>query len=74
MDPEIDQTNAQFALRYCLSYPSVSTVIPGMLKGAEVIENAHSSELGVLKKDQLSKLEGIFKGNTFFLGKNPVNK
>jgi aryl-alcohol dehydrogenase-like predicted oxidoreductase len=73
VDKNINQTNVQIALRYCLSYNPVSTVIPGMLKEKEVIENVHASDLGVLKKDEVSKLEDIFRKNTFFLGKKPFS-
>jgi aryl-alcohol dehydrogenase-like predicted oxidoreductase len=74
VDKNVNQTNTQIALRYCLSYNPVSTVIPGMLKEKEVIENAHASDLGVLKKEEVSKLEEIFKENTFFLGKKPFDR
>jgi aryl-alcohol dehydrogenase-like predicted oxidoreductase len=71
VDKDVNQTNSQIALRYCLSYNSVSTVIPGMLKEKEVIENAYASDLGILRKQEVSKLESIFRKNTFFLGKKP---
>lgn len=74
VDKNINQTNAQIALRYCLSYNPISVIIPGMLNEKEVIENAHASDLGALKKHEISKLENIFKENTFFLGKKPFDR
>jgi aryl-alcohol dehydrogenase-like predicted oxidoreductase len=74
VDKNINQTNAQIALRYCLSYSSVSTIIPGMLNEKEVIENTRASDLGVLEKQEVSRLEDIFKENDFFLGKKPFDK
>jgi aryl-alcohol dehydrogenase-like predicted oxidoreductase len=69
VDDKINQTNSQIALRYCLSYPAVSTVIPGMLNEKEVIENSQASELGVLKKEEILRLEKVYRENKFFLGK-----
>src|SRR5262249_2401297 len=37
-----------FALRWCLSHAAVTTVIPGMLTGAQVEENVAASDLGPL--------------------------
>jgi aryl-alcohol dehydrogenase-like predicted oxidoreductase len=61
------QTPAQLALRFCLSYPSVSTAIPGMLTAAQVEENATASDLGVLDADALRVIAEIYRGNTFFV-------
>ena len=51
------QTLSQLALRFCLSAPEVSTVIPGMRRAAHVRQNAAASEKGPLSPDMLSKLE-----------------
>jgi aryl-alcohol dehydrogenase-like predicted oxidoreductase len=64
----LDQTPAQFALRFCLSFPAVSTVIPGMLIAAHVDENARASELGGLLESEQSDIIGIYRENDFFLG------
>lgn len=64
-----EQTPAQIALRFCLSYPTVSTVIPGMLTKKEVEENVLASELGEFSGDELRKFEQIYWENTFFVGK-----
>ena len=44
-------TDTQNALRFCLAFPAVSTVIPGMLTCAQVRENAAASELAPLSID-----------------------
>lgn len=61
------QTPAQLALRFCLSHPAVSTVIPGMLTSAHVEENAGAAGLGVLAAADLGAIAEIYRGNTFFV-------
>lgn len=68
LSQESKQTQAQLALRFCLSYEAVSTVIPGMLSRCEVEENGLSSDLGPLPKGTLDGLEGIYQANSFFVG------
>lgn len=46
----------QFALRFCLSQPAVSTVIPGMRTPAHVGSNAAASEAGALPPAMLAKI------------------
>lgn len=67
-------TSAQLALRFCLSYPSVATTIPGMLTSAQVEENAHAGELGPLPAEDLAMMERIHDGNEFFLGRSSTLK
>ena len=62
------QTPAQLALRFCLSLPGVSTVIPGMLTAAEVEENAAAADLGPLGADDLAEIARVYGSHTFFLG------
>jgi len=69
IDKKVEQTNAQIALRFCLSYNQISSVIPGMLTPNEVSENVIASQMGSLNEKEISKLENIFKENTFFVGK-----
>lgn len=69
IDKKVKQTHVQVALRFCLSYDVVSTVIPGMLNEKEVVENVYASQLDTLRKDEKLKLEKIFKNNKFFIGK-----
>ncbi len=63
------QTLGQKALRFCLSFPEVSSVIPGMLTADQVAENTKASELGSLTLDELAEVEQIYKGNIFFAGR-----
>ena len=67
MAGEEGQTPAQFAIRFCLSYPSVSTVIPGMLLDSEVEENTAASAMGQLSNTDLSQIEQVYRENTFFV-------
>ncbi len=62
------QTRAQLALRFCLSLPGVSTVIPGMLTAAQVVENAAASDLGPLGVPALAEIARVYGSQTFFLG------
>src|SRR5436190_978242 len=52
------ETLPELALRFCLSSPPVSTVIPGMRRPAHVRQNAAASEKGPLSPGLLAKLEG----------------
>ena len=63
------QTPSQAALRFCLSYPSVSVVIPGMLKVAEVEENITASQMGGFSETELAGLEQIYRDNNFYVGR-----
>jgi len=62
------QTDAQIALRYCLSYPEISTAIPGMLLDTEVEENVAASALGPLSEREREDIEAIYNNYIFFLG------
>ena len=62
-----DQTNAQIALRFCLSHSELSSTIPGLLTTEHVDENTHSSDLGVFPHATLEKFSQIFKSNDFFV-------
>jgi aryl-alcohol dehydrogenase-like predicted oxidoreductase len=61
-----EQTPGQLALRYCLSYPALSTVIPGMLQPREVDENVAASMLGPLSDLQKRAAERVYRENVFF--------
>src|SRR6185295_8405537 len=49
-------TLARGALRFCLSHPAVSTVIPGMRSLAQVDDNCAASADGPLPKETLAAL------------------
>ncbi len=59
------QTAAQVALRFCLSYPAVSTAIPGMMKSSEVEEDAAASGLGPLTAAQVLDIERVYCEHDF---------
>lgn len=61
-----NRTATQLALQFCLSFDSISTVIPGMLHLNEVEENAATSDLPALTKEELINIDLIYKQNTFF--------
>jgi aryl-alcohol dehydrogenase-like predicted oxidoreductase len=69
MDDQQLQSKAQFAMRFCLSFYGISTVIPGMMTEAEVLENIHVSELGPLTKIELESLERVYLENKSFADK-----
>jgi aryl-alcohol dehydrogenase-like predicted oxidoreductase len=50
------ETLPELALRFCLSAPQVSTVIPGMRRPAHVRQNVAAAERGPLPPDLLLKL------------------
>ena len=62
-----EQTNAQIALRFCLSYKQVSTVIPGILNVEHVDENTKSSDLGPFPDEVLKKIYRIYQENQFMV-------
>ena len=61
------QTHAQLALRFCLSHPGVSTVIPGMLTTEHVDDNVRASGLGPLDLQEIEEIANIFRSSCFFL-------
>ena len=56
-------TPTQFALRYCLSYEAVSTVIPGMLLESHVSENCGASDGGPLPSQVLEDIRSVYQQN-----------
>lgn len=48
---------SQAALKFCLSHPAVSTVIPGMRKIAHVEDNCAASDGKLLKTEELQELK-----------------
>ncbi|MEO8027983.1 MAG: aldo/keto reductase [Bryobacteraceae bacterium] len=53
----VEGTLAEIALRFCLSAPAVSTVIPGMRKTRNVESSCGVSSRGVLAPDVLARLK-----------------
>jgi aryl-alcohol dehydrogenase-like predicted oxidoreductase len=61
------QSQTQVALRFCLSYPAISSVIPGILRPAEAEENAGASAAGGLLDDEMAAVQTINRENDFFV-------
>lgn len=59
-------TPAQVALRFCLDFEAVSTVIPGMMKTSEVLENSAASYMPSFTDEEMSRIEYIYKTNDFY--------
>src|SRR5216117_1124115 len=57
LDEEV-RTLPELALRFCLSAPAVSTVIPGMRRPAHVRQNVEAARRGALSAEMFARLEG----------------
>ena len=64
------QTPAQFALRYCVSYPAVSSAIPGMLTEQQLEENVMAGDLGPLTDANRLAVERVYAQHQFFLAQS----
>lgn len=62
-------TPAQFALRFCLSFEAISSVIPGMLTSEHVKENTYTSTLGRFSTEECRAILNIYQKHKFFVGK-----
>lgn len=60
-------TAIQAALRFCLSFPAVSAIIPGMIRSAEVDENAEASRLGPLPPEAIEAVLALNRTSSFFV-------
>jgi aryl-alcohol dehydrogenase-like predicted oxidoreductase len=58
---------AQAALRFCLSFPAVSTTIPGILRPGEAAENAAASARGPLAQAAVDAVLEINRSRQFFV-------
>ena len=59
-DDAPDATPAQNALRFCLSFDEVSTVIPGMVRRSDVEEDMLAAALPRLQPHQLREVEAVY--------------
>jgi aryl-alcohol dehydrogenase-like predicted oxidoreductase len=55
------ESRAAIALRFCLSFASVATVIPGMMSPEEVRANAAACTLGPLDPSLIRCIEGVYR-------------
>lgn len=69
LDLEQDDLGPQLALRYCLSFAEISTLIPGMLTPQHVEENVSSSELEHFNISEIEKINDFYRNNSFFVSK-----
>jgi aryl-alcohol dehydrogenase-like predicted oxidoreductase len=60
-------SGAQGALRFCLSFPAISTVIPGILTPAEASANAEASDQGSLPEAAIGEVLKINRRRQFFV-------
>lgn len=58
---------AQAALRFCLSFPAVSTTIPGIMRPLEADQNAAASLLGPLPRHAVDAILEINRNRRFFV-------
>jgi aryl-alcohol dehydrogenase-like predicted oxidoreductase len=58
---------AQAALRFCLSFPALSTAIPGIMKPLEADQNAAASLLGPLPSQAVDAILEINRNRRFFV-------
>jgi aryl-alcohol dehydrogenase-like predicted oxidoreductase len=58
---------ARSALRFCLAFPAVSSVIPGMLTPDEAAENASTSEARALPSTAVEAVLAINRNREFFV-------
>lgn len=57
----------QLALKFCLQFGAVSTVIPGMMTAREVEENSAVSDLQNLSPDELNYICTLYQTKKFFI-------
>lgn len=62
-----NQSLAQLALRFCLSFNEISTIIPGMLNKKQVIENTTSSNFSHYSQEILLEIKNIYSNNNFLI-------
>lgn len=53
-------TPAQNAIRFCLSFDAVSTVIPGMMRVSDVVDDLGAADLPHLRADQRRAVEAVY--------------
>jgi aryl-alcohol dehydrogenase-like predicted oxidoreductase len=67
VDARAGVEGAQAALRFCLSFGAVSTVIPGILNPSEAAENAQASARGPMPAKPVSAVLEINRQRQFFV-------
>ena len=60
---------AQSALRFCLAFPAISSVIPGIMTPAEADQNARASKFGPLPAEAVEAILQINRQRQFFVAR-----
>jgi aryl-alcohol dehydrogenase-like predicted oxidoreductase len=55
-----DVTLAQFALRWILMFPEVSTIIPGAKNSIQAADNAQASQLAPLSEETMRRIQALY--------------
>ncbi len=63
----LDHSRSEAALRFCLSFPAVSAVIPGILTPEEADENAAASDRGPLTDTARERILTLNRQRDFFV-------
>ena len=63
------QEAAQSALRFCLAFPAISSVIPGILTSGEADANARASDVGPLPQAAVAAVLEINRQRQFFVAR-----
>lgn len=69
IDARPGNEGAQGALRFCLSFPALATIIPGILTPAEAEANALASEHGPLPESAVASVLQINRQRDFFVAR-----
>jgi aryl-alcohol dehydrogenase-like predicted oxidoreductase len=72
-DPAAGETEAEFALRFCLSVESVASVIPGVLTAEEAVANARASALGPLPPATVAAIRNAYGDLDLFGDRAPAD-
>ncbi len=71
VNPCSNSTLAQVALRFCIDTEGISTVIPGMIKVSDVLENVAATNLPHLSQETIQMIQKIYKDNDQFFIRQP---
>ena len=50
----------EYAIRFCLSFSNIVTVIPGILSAQEALTNATISDLGALNQKEINLIRQVY--------------
>ena len=64
-----NMTSSELAIKFCVSFDAVTSVIPGMLTTEEVIQNSNTSKY-ILAENDIEEIINISKANNSQLSKN----